>query len=135
MSEKQTDFGTLSEAVIAELESLEYMDFTLTKYRKLYARLGSFMKDHSIKEYSPATGKAFIDECFPCNTDRRRMILLMIRRLDDRLNGIPYRCHRTTKTPDVPPAFAGMIDDYEKCVNTDHTDICRHFSENCRQRA
>ena len=114
MSEKQTDFGTLSEAVIAELESMEYMDSSLTNYRRLYARLGSFMKDHSIKEYSPAAGKAFIDECFPCNTDRRRMILLMIRRLDDHLNGIPYRCHRTMKTPDVPPAFAGLIDDYEK---------------------
>ncbi len=52
MSEKQTDFGTLSEAVIAELESMEYMDSSLTNYRRLYARLGSFMEKQSIKEYS-----------------------------------------------------------------------------------
>ena len=78
MSEKQTDFWTLSEAVIAELKSLEYMDSSLTNYRRLYARLGSFLKDHSIKEYSPAVGKAFIDEYYPCDTHRKRMVLLTI---------------------------------------------------------
>ncbi|SDB57615.1 hypothetical protein SAMN02910317_03009 [Ruminococcaceae bacterium FB2012] len=60
MSEKQTDFGTLSEAVIAELKNLGYMDSSLINYRRLYARLGSFMEDHSIKEYSPTVGNAFI---------------------------------------------------------------------------
>ena len=114
MSEKQTDFWTLSEAVIAELKSLEYMDSSLTNYRRLYARLGSFLKDHSIKEYSPAVGKAFIDEYYPCDTHRKRMVLLMIRRLDDHLNSIPYRCHRVMKTPDVLPAFESVLHDYQE---------------------
>ena len=93
MSEKQTDFRILSEAVISELKSLEYMDSSLTNYHRLYVRLGSFMEDHSIKEYSPAVGKSFIDEYYPCDTDRRRTVLLMVGRLDDHLNGTPYRCH------------------------------------------
>ena len=114
MSEKQTDFCTLSEAVIAELKSLGYMDSSLINYRRLYIRLDSFMQDHSIKEYSPAVGKAFLAEYYPCDNDRRIMVLLMIRRLDDHLNGIPYRCHRAMKTPDVPPVFAGLLDDYEE---------------------
>lgn len=118
MSKKQTNFWTLSEAVIVKLKNLEYMDSSLTNYRRLYARLGSFMEDHSIKEYSPAVGIAFIDEYYPCDTDRRRMVLLMIRRIDDHLNGIPYRCHRTMKSPDVPPVFAGLLDHYQEyCIS------------------
>ena len=117
MSEKQTDFGTLSEAVIAELESMEYMDSSLTNYRRLYARLGSFMEKQSIKEYSPATGKAFIDECYPCDNNNRRTFLMMIRRLDDYLNNTPYRFHRIMKRTDIPSAFTGLLDDYlEYCV-------------------
>ena len=114
MSEKRTDFWTLSEAVIAALKSLEDMDSSLTNYRRLYARLGSFLKDHSIKEYSPAVGKAFIDEYYPCDTHRKRMVLLMIRRLDDHLNSIPYRCHRVMKTPDILPAFESVLHDYQE---------------------
>lgn len=34
-----------------------YMDSSLTNYRIFYARLGYFMEDHSIKEYSPAVGE------------------------------------------------------------------------------
>ena len=60
MSKKQTDFLTLSEEVISELKGLGYMDSSLINYRRLYARLGSFMEDHSIKEYSPTVGNAFI---------------------------------------------------------------------------
>lgn len=114
MSEKQTDFRILSEAVISELKSLEYMDSSLTNYHRLYVRLGSFMEDHSIKEYSPAVGKSFIDEYYPCDTDRRRTVLLMVGRLDDHLNGTPYRCHRAMKTSTVSTVFAGLLDDYQE---------------------
>ena len=118
MSEKQPDFWLLFEAVIAELGSMGYMDSSLINYRRLYARLGSFMEDHSIKEYSPAVGKAFTAEYYPCDNDRRRTVLLMIRRLDDHLNGIPYRCHHAMKTPYVPPAFKSVLDDYQEyCGN------------------
>ncbi len=42
----------------------------------------------------------------------------MIRRLDDHLNGIPYRCHHAMKTPYVPPAFKSVLDDYQEyCGN------------------
>ena len=40
MNEKQMDFRTLSEAVIAELKGMEYMDSSLIKYRSFYTRLG-----------------------------------------------------------------------------------------------
>lgn len=117
MNEKQTDFRALSETVIAELKSMEYMDSSLTNYRRLYARLGSFMEKQSIKEYSPATGKAFIDECYPCDNNNRRTFLMMIRRLDDYLNNTPYRFHRIMKRTDIPSAFTGLLDDYlEYCV-------------------
>lgn len=113
MREKQMDFQILSETVITELKSLEYMDSSLTNYHRLYARLDSFMKDHSIKEYSSAIGKAFIEEYYPCDTNRRRTVLLMIRRLDDHLNGIPYRCHRSMRSFEVSSAFAQLLNDYQ----------------------
>ena len=78
MSKKQTDFLTLSEAVIIELKGLGYMDSSLTNYRRLYRRVGSFMEERAVKEYLPAFGKAFIDEYYPCDNDRRRMVSLMI---------------------------------------------------------
>lgn len=111
---KQTDFRTLYEAVIVELKGLGYMDSSLTNYRRFYARLCSFMEYHSIKEYSPTVGKAFIEEYYPCDTHRRRMVLLMIRRLDDHLNGVPYRCHRAMKITEVPPVFAALFNDYQE---------------------
>ena len=114
MSKKQTDFLTLSEEVISELKGLGYMDSSLTNYRRLYRRIGSFMEEHAVKEYSPDWGKAFIDEYYPCDNDRRRMVSLMIRRIDDYLNDIPYRCHRAMKKPNVPPTFAGLLDDYQE---------------------
>ena len=118
MSKKQTDFLTLSEEVISELKGLGYMDSSLTNYRRHYRRIGSFMEEHAVKDYSPDWGKAFIDEYYPCDNDRRRMVLLMIRRLDDHLNGIPYRCHHAMKTPYVPPAFKSVLDDYQEyCGN------------------
>ena len=78
MSKKQTDFLTLSEEVISELKGLGYMDSSLTNYRRLYRRIGSFMEEHAVKEYSPDWGKAFIDEYYPCDNDRRRMVSLML---------------------------------------------------------
>ena len=114
MSKKQTDFLTLSEEVISELKGLGYMDSSLTNYRRLYRRVGSLMEEHAVKEYSPDWGKAFIDEYYPCDNDRRRMVSLMIRRIDDYLNDIPYRCHRAMKKPNVPPTFAGLLDDYQE---------------------
>ena len=118
MSKKQTDFRTLSEAVIAELKGMEYTDTTLASYSWVYARLGSFMVNHSIKEYSPTVGEAFIAECYPCNTRRRRTILMMIQRLDDHLNNAPYKYRPTVKTPYVPLAFARLLDDYQEyCIS------------------
>ena len=118
MNEKQKDFWTLSEAVIAELKGLEYMDSSLTNYRRLYARIDAFMGDCSIEEYSPDVGKAFIDEYYPCDTRRRRIVLMMIRRLDDYQSKVPYRCHRAMKSSDTPSAFTGVLDDYLEYCNS-----------------
>ena len=118
MNEKQKDFWTLSEAVIAELKGLKYMDSSLTNYRRLYARIGSFMEDRFIKEYSPAVGKEFINEYYPCDTRSRKIVLMMIRRLDNYQSKVPYRCHRAMKTSDIPSVFARVLDDYlEYCIS------------------
>jgi len=118
MSEKQTNFMTLSETVIAELKSMEYMDSTLTNYRRFYSRLNCFMEDHSIKQYAPDVGEAFIAEYYPCDNNLQRRILLMIRRLDDHLNGIPYRFHRAMKTSTVPYGFTEVLYDYQEyCIS------------------
>ena len=112
MSEKRTDFGKLSEAVISELKSLGYMDSSLVNYRRFYARIGSFMNDRSINEYSPEVGKDFVVEHYPFDTERRRIVLSMIRRLDDHLNDLPYRYHRTMKMFKIPAAFVQLFDNY-----------------------
>lgn len=36
----------------------------------------------------------------------------MIRRLDDYLNSVPYRCHRVIKAVRVPTDFKQLFDDY-----------------------
>ncbi len=112
MSKKQTDIRRLSEAVISKLRGLGYMDSSLTNYRRFYARIGSFMNERSINEYSPEVGKDFVVEHYPFDTERRRIVLSMIRRLDDHLNDLPYRYHRTMKTFEIPTAFAQLFDNY-----------------------
>lgn len=112
MSEKQTNFRKLSEAVISELKSLGYMYSSLANYRRFYARIGSFMNDRSIDEYSLEVGKDFVVEHYPFDTERRRIVLSMIRHLDDHLNDLPYRYHRIMKTFEIPTAFAQLFDNY-----------------------
>lgn len=112
MSEKQTNFRKLSEAVIFELKALGYKASTLTNYRRLYALIGTFMNDCSIENYSSEVGKDFVTKHYPADNQRRRTILLMIRRLDDYVSNIPYRCHHAMKADDVPAEFAQLLDDY-----------------------
>ena len=117
MSEKQANFEKLSEAVISELKALGYMESSLNNYRKLYGCIEIFMKENSVENYSPEIGKSFISKYYSDDTQRRRVFLLMIRRLDDHLNNIPYRCHRAMKTSNVPLVFAGLLDDYQEyCI-------------------
>lgn len=114
MSEKQTDFRKLSEAVLFELKSLGYMDSSLANYRRFYARISSFMNDRSIDEYSPEVGKDFVVEHYPFDTERRRIVLSMIRHLDEYLKDLPYRYHRAMKTFEIPADFAQLFDNYLK---------------------
>lgn len=112
MKGKPIQFQFLSRAVLTELEALGYKNSTLTNYRRIYARIENFMSDNSIEEYSPFVGKAFVAKHYPDDTKASGSVILMIRRLDDYLNNVPYRCHRVIKAVRVPADFRQIFDDY-----------------------
>lgn len=112
MKGKPIQFQFLLRAVLTELEALGYKNSTLANYRRIYARIENFMSDNSIEGYSLFVGKAFVAKHYPDDTKARRAVILMIRRLDDYLNNVPYRCHRGIKSVRVPADFKQLFDDY-----------------------
>lgn len=112
MREKEMNFSELSEAVVFRLVTLGYSDLSLVNYRRFYARVGSFMDKHSIDNYTPEVGLYFISEHYTFDTERRRIVLSMIRHLDEYFYDLPYRYHRAMKTVEIPVSFNRLFTNY-----------------------
>lgn len=111
MDNNAIPFVELMNAVINQLKSWKYMDSTLIVYRRTYNRIQVFLSEHGTEIYTHELGKAFIDNSNVCRSTLSSYICA-VRRLDDYIDGKPYRCHHDEQKLEVPLEFADVLSDY-----------------------
>ena len=118
MAEKTLNFHKLSDCVINQLKKQNYMDSTLMVYRRIYNRIYSLMKKLGIETYTPEIGRQFLDSVNVCRSTFSAYTCA-VRRLNDYIDDIPYRCHHGNQLEKVPEDFSNILNEYlNECSNT-----------------
>ena len=110
-------FDELMKAVLEQLKSQKYMDSTLTVYRRTYNRIHIFLNHHGTDIYTHELGKAFLADS---NVSKSTFVAYAcaVRRLDDYIDGKPYRCHHGDYNEQIPLEFAGTLSGYlQECID------------------
>lgn len=115
MSNNTVPFAELANSVLNQLKSQKYMDSTLVIYRRIYSRIHAFLNEHGTDVYTHEFGKAFVESAKVCKSTLVTYACV-VRRLDDYIDGKPYRCHHDSPKHTVPEDFAGILSKYlTKC--------------------
>lgn len=118
MAEKTLNFHKLSDCVINQLKKQNYMDSTLMVYRRIYNRIYSLMKKLGIETYTPEIGRQFLDSVNVCRSTFSAYTCA-VRRLNDYIDDIPYRCHHGSQLEKVPEDLSNILNEYlNECSNT-----------------
>lgn len=110
-------FDELMKAVLEQLKSQKYMDSTLTVYRRTYKRIHIFLNDHDTDVYTHESGQAFLADS---NVSKPTFVAYAcaVRRLDDYIDGKPYRCHHGDYNEQIPLVFADTLTGYlQECID------------------
>ncbi len=111
MDNNAIPFAVLMNEVINQLRSWKYMDSTLILYRRIYKRIQALLAEHGTDIYTHELGKVFIDSTNVCKSTLSSYICA-VRRLDDYIDGKPYRCHHDDPKPEAPPEFLDILSEY-----------------------
>ena len=104
MKSNTVTFEELASNVINQLKSQKYMDSSLVIYRRIYSRVHVFLNEQGTDVYSHELGKAFIESTNVCKSTLATYTCA-VRRLDDYIDGKPYRCHHENPKNTVPKEF------------------------------
>lgn len=116
MTNKTILFSELAETVLSQLKSQKYMESTLTVYRRIYNRIHVFLKQHGTDVYTHESGKMFLSALSVCRSTFTAYACA-VRRLDDCMDGKPYRCHRGVYQGQAPLVFSDVLARYiQDCV-------------------
>lgn len=118
MSGNFLNFTELVDCVIVQLKEQNYMESTLTIYRRIYNRIHSLMQQRGTEVYTNEIGHAFLGGTHVCKSTYGTY-LCAIRRLDDYIEGSPYRCHHGNPGEEVPEVFKYILNEYlDACVES-----------------
>lgn len=104
-------FSNVTEKILKQLREQNYKEISLVNYQRIYARLYTFMSQNSIKVYTEKVGQAFLDS-ISVGKSASNFYAVVIRRINDFINGEPYRCHHKKSTIDVPLVFAEVVSNF-----------------------
>lgn len=123
MKAKELSFQELMEAVLDQLKSQKYMNSTLTVYRRTYNRVHTFLIQHNTEVYTHELGKKFISCQNVCGSTLVAYSCA-IRRLDDYIEGKPYRCHHDNGKIESPAVFSNILSEYlHHCEETGNKTV------------
>lgn len=111
MSNNTVPFEELANSVLNQLKSQKYMDSTLAIYRRIYSHIHAFLNEHGMVVYTHEIGKAFVESSDVCKSTLSTYACA-VRRLDDYVDGKPYRCHHGNPKHTVPESFSGILSEY-----------------------
>ena len=111
MKSNTVTFEELASNVINQLKSQKYMDSSLVIYRRIYSRVHVFLNEQGTDVYSHELGKAFIESTNVCKSTLATYTCA-VRRLDDYIDGKPYRCHHENPKNTVPKEFSDILSEY-----------------------
>lgn len=117
MESKNLPFDELMKAVLEQLESKKYMDSTLTVYRRIYNRIHIFLNHRGTDVYTHELGNTFLADS---NVSKSTLAAYAcaVRRLNDYIDGKPYRCHHGDYNEQVPLIFADTLTGYlQECTD------------------
>ena len=118
MAEKTLNFNKLSYCVINQRKRQNYMDPTLMVYRWIYNGIYSLMKKLDIDIYIPEIERQFLNSVNVCRLTFSAYTCT-VRRLDDYIDDIPYRCHHESPLEKVSEIFSNILNEYlNECSNT-----------------
>ena len=118
MPENTIPFDELMEEVLKQLGNHGYMDSTLIIYRRTYNRVHKFINQHFMGIYTKETGEEFLN-CTNVCENTLTAYKCAIRRLDDCLEGKPYRCHHGNPSAEAPEIFVAVLESYlNECKNS-----------------
>lgn len=93
MQNKLIPFGELIEEVLNQLKSFQYMESTLNLYRQMYSRVHVFLRaQYNTDVYTHEAGRQFLAN-LNIGRSTYSAYACAIRRLDDYIDGKPYRSH------------------------------------------
>lgn len=118
MPENTIPFDELMEEVLKQLGNHGYMDSTLIIYRRTYNRVHKFINQHFMGIYTKETGEEFLN-CTNVCENTLPAYKCAIRRLNDCLEGKPYRCHHGNPSAETPEIFVAVLESYlNECKNS-----------------
>ena len=111
MNEKTITFKELQELVLGQLKDQGYMDSTLTVYRRFYNRIHEFIKLNGTETYTKEAGEQFLRKS-AVSESTLSAYSCAIRRLNDYIEGKPYRCHHDNPSEKITEVFTEILDNY-----------------------
>ena len=115
MTNKGQPFNEQIEGVLNLLRSKGYMASTLTHYRSMYKKLQAFLGQSGTFTYTHEIGERFL-EITRAKQSTVVTYACAIRRLNDFIDGKPFRSHYNYPSIQPPPEFTCDLDEYlQKC--------------------
>lgn len=115
MAKKNVCFDELCKQVLEQLKNQGYMESTLIAYRRIYNRMNLFINASGSDIYTEDAGQEFLKSIHVSKSTFTAYVCA-VRRLDDFINGRPYRCHHGTPSEKAPEIYAEILDAYlEEC--------------------
>lgn len=111
MTKKILSFQDLMEQVLIQLKDQGYMDSTIVVYHRFYNRVNSYLNQMNTGIYTKDIGDSFLSTLNVSNTTFS-FYKCAIRRLNDYLDGLPYRCHHSNPCECVVDIYAHVLDEY-----------------------
>lgn len=129
MTENTLPFHGLMEQVLIQLKDQGYMNSTITVYRRFYNRVNSYLNQMNTDIYTKAIGDSFLSTLNVSDTTFVSY-KCAIRRLNDYLDGLPYRCHHGNPCDCVADIYAPVLDEYLKyCKGINNKPATIHAKE------
>lgn len=101
----------LIDGVIMQLKEKNYMESTLSAYKRTYHRVREFMLLNEHQIYTPDIGSSFLNEQKVADSTMSSY-KCAIRRLNDYYNGKEFRSHHENKTVNICNDYSQLLEEY-----------------------